>query len=323
MSWLEHPPCKMVSALNTINAAIIERYNYMYPSSSTDYSWFNFLSTPCDRYNVWEKMRDTVNNLRNLYKGHFPVKSFGRWSDRWNPYEYTSGPELEAAIVAELSEVGIDPGAFFMKNNPRRRSDVNFIRACYHLINNVLLYNLEGFAVAGQHIHRGWRSEEAYDNNDPSVDEIVDGTTGSGLGGEPAAAAMVGYYKSSLESDFNIHFLQRHVDFTWGHVNAPELQGNWKARYTVRIYKQLNRPRESNVQVHEESYYIPGSKEVNFSGSKSEIIPYTDDITRDLSYYQTWGNYKYGYAVSFQVNKMSEVFLTPENFPAPNYKYID
>lgn len=323
MSWLDFPPCDIISSLNTINAAIIERNSYMSPSTNTDNDRFDLLPRPCSQFAVLDKMRDTVDNLLLLYKGHFPVKNFGRWANQWNPYENALRFELEDAIAAELSEVGIDPGAFFMKNNPRRRSDVNFIRACYHLINNVLLYNLEGFAVAGQHIHRGWRSEEAYDNDDPSVDETVDAHSGSGYDGYPACAAMKGYYKSSFYSDFNMYFLQRHVDFTWGHVNAPELQGNWKARYTVRIYKLLDYPRESNVQVHEESYYIPGSKEVNFSGSKSEIIPYTDDITRDLSYYQTWGNYKYGYAVSFQVNKMSEVFLTPENFPAPNYKYID
>ena len=200
MSWLDFPPCDIISSLNTINAAIIERNSYMSPSTNTDNDRFDLLPRPCSQFAVLDKMRDTVDNLLLLYKGHFPVKNFGRWANQWNPYKHADRSELEYAIAAELSEVGIDPGAFFMKDNPRRRSDVNFIRACYHLINNVLLYNLEGFAVTGQHIHREWRSEEAYDNNAPSVDEIVDAHSGFGRGGYAAAAAMEGYYKPRLIS---------------------------------------------------------------------------------------------------------------------------
>ena len=246
MSWLDFPPCDIISSLNTINAAIIERNSYMSPSTDTDYYRFDFLPRPCSKFAVLGKMRDTLYNLKILYQEHFPVKNFGCWG-HWRPYENVEGISLENAIAAELTEVGINSNAVLLKY-PMRYSDVDFVRGCYYLLNNVLLYSTYNIgALRGQHLHREWSSEEAYDRENPSVDEIVENLVdGHGCVG------MSGYYKSSLNSDINTHFIQYYTNGKY--IYAPELRGDWKAHYTVQIYKYLSYPRYDDVQIYGEKY---------------------------------------------------------------------
>ncbi|MBE6362580.1 MAG: hypothetical protein E7054_02890 [Lentisphaerae bacterium] len=319
MNWLD-TPVGIVPALNRLTEVIIERYNYMMPAKNTEGTGFEFIPLPATASQVKNKISYIKLHIATLYAMHFPVKNFGIWSGNWRPFdklEYDS-EEVQNGITAELTSAGIDPAGFW-QTPPHLISDGNFVRACYHLLNNVILYSVYGLGVQNcQSRLLKWSSESAYDNDRPSVDETVD----YGEGGLPGCA-VYGKYKEYLRCEFNRRFAQNAFD-TWDNQMSQELHGNWKGRYSTRIHKQLTRPLLSGTQAQEYDHTISGVTEISFTGTASDTtLPWHDDISRDLEYYKTWGDYKYYHSMLRQVDTLTEVLLNEGNFPPPNYKYLD
>lgn len=320
MSWLDPNPVDIISSINIIVDVLHERYDYMLPAISHDANpgIFEYLPRPCSTYVVKNKMEYIRLAVCELYRWHFPVRNLGNWG-HWQPFGKNSynNVEMTDAIRAELLEAGIDPDGFFL-TAPCRISDGNFIRGCYHLLNNVLLYTASD--IGGQSCRstiKEWSTDSEYDNNLPDVDITVD----YGEGGLSGSAAY-GYYKRSMRCEFDRRFVQIVYD-TRGNKNGPELRGNWRGRYRTSIWKELLDPRENGLNDYGEYYDIEGVKEIPFSGTQSDFIPWVEDITKDLEYYKTWGNFKYDYAISRQRDTLTEIFLTADNFPHPEYKYLD
>ena len=320
MSWLDSPPVDIITSINIIVDVLRERYTYMYPGLSHEANgeYFDCLPRPSSIYAVRQKMRYISQAITGLYRIHFPVKNFDRWAN-WQPYgNYRqNAPEIPNAIRTELSAVNIDPDGVLLIS-PHRISDGNFIRGCYYLLNNVLLYNASG--IGGQSCRseiKQWSHESDYDNNFPDVDTIADYGV-SGLSG----SAMYGYYKKSLQCEFDRRFVQNVFDI-WGNQSGPKLKGTWRGRYKTSIYKQLWEPRKDGLSDYGEIYDLPDEKEINFSNTQSGIIPWTEDITKDLAYYKTWGDFQYDFSISRQIDTLTELYLTPDNFPPPKYKYLD
>ena len=320
MSWLDPPPADIISSINIIVDVLRERYTYMLPgiSHEANTGFFEYLVRPASTFAVKRKMEYIRQAICELYRWHFPVKNLGNWG-HWQPYGNYRYDDvgISDAIRAELSSAGIDPDGFFL-TAPHRISDGNFIRGCYHLLNNVLLYTVSD--IGGQSCRstlKEWSTDSEYDNNLPDVDITVD----YGEGGLSGSAAY-GYYKRSMRCEFDRRFVQV-VYNIWGDKNGPELQGNWRGRYKTSIWKELLDPREDGLKDHGEYYDLQGVKEIQFSGTQSDFIPWVEDITKDLEYYKTWGDFKYDYAISRQRDTLTEIFLTADNFPPPRYKYLD
>ena len=320
MSWLDSPPVDIITSINIIVDVLRERYTFMYPGLSHEANgeYFDYLPRPSSIYAVRQKMRYISYAIIELYRIHFPVKNFDRWAD-WQPYgNYRrNAPEIPDAIRAELSAVNIDPDGVLL-TSPHRISDGNFVRGCYYLLNNVLLYSASG--IGGQSCRstlKEWSTDSEYDNNLPDVDITVD----YGEGGLSGSAAY-GYYKRSMRCEFDRRFVQDVFDI-WGNQSGPELQGQWRGRYKTSIWKELLDPRKDNLDDYGEYYDLPGIKEIDFSGIQSDLIPWVEDITGDLEYYKTWGDFQYGFSISRQIDTLTELYLTADNFPPPKYKYLD
>ena len=90
------------------------------------------------------------------------------------------------------------------------------------------------------------------------------------------------------------------------------------------FWKQLLYPLTSDAKEQEDIRNLTGFTEISFTGVQSDTtLPWCADITRDLAYYKTWGDYKYYYSISQQRDTLAEVMLNVENFPPHNYKYLD
>ena len=310
MSWVNLGPSDIISTLNILSAAYTERYNYFFAKSEQPET----LPRPSSPFAVRNFMSYLNDGIFLLYKNHCPVRILGSWG-HWQPYHYDGSREkVGAAISEDLTAAGIDPGGILL-TRPRRIADRTFVLGAYYLLNNILLYRVHnlGGKLCTSHEEEWW-SEGNYDSNTPYLDEIKEDTPGGGY-------AMRGYYKSSRLRMYNHRFYQPPIGDVGEHY--PLLRGNWKGRYTTKINKVLSKPRKSGLEEYGVLYDIPGVKEVNFSGRESTIIPYLDDITSDIAYYRTWGNYQYGYALSYQQDTLTEAYLTSENFPNPNYQYLD
>lgn len=311
MSWVNLAPSDIISTLNILSAAYTERYNYFWQKSEQP----EILPRPSTTYAVKDFMRYFREKIRLLYEHHFPVKNFGRWG-HWQPYWSEDYKVLDAAISDDLTAAGIDPGGILL-TVPRRITDRTFVLGAYYLLNNILLYRVN--YLGGQKVtlrEEKWWTESNYDTNTPYVDEITEGGSDGGYG-----KAMEGYLKSTRYRESNRRFFQ--PDEGYGGARYPLLQGSWKGRYTTQISKLLRHPQEDGFEKREEVYDIPGVKEINFTGRESTIIPYLDDITSEVDYFRTWGNYKYGWAGLYQTDRLTEISLTPDNLPNPNYQYLD
>ena len=311
MSWVNLAPSDIISTLNILSAAYTERYNYFWQKSEQP----EILPRPSTTYAVKDFMWYFLNKIRRLYTHHFPVKFFGRWG-HWQPYWGKYNDVLDAAISDDLTAAGIDPGGILL-TYPRRITDRTFVLGAYYLLNNILLYRVEG--IGGQKVtlrEEKWWTESNYDTNTPYVDEITEGGSADSYG-----RAMEGYLKSTRYRESNRRFYQ--PDEGYGGARYPLLRGSWKGRYTTQINKLLRHPQEDGFEKREEVYDIPGVKEINFTGRESTIIPYLDDITSEVDYFRTWGNYKYGWAALYQIDRLTGVALTPDNLPNPNYQYLD
>ena len=311
MSWLTFPPAEIISSLNIITEALNERFSYMLPTYHRNYK---YLTRPCSAAEVKYQMKEIADGIKILYREHFPVKNFGRWA-YWKPYkDLDTDAKIGPAVSAELAAAEIDPQGLIW-DKPHRIADVNFIRACYYLLNNILLYCVDRLYKSGRTHVLEWGSESRYDNNDPIVDMVVDNLS------DFDAYAAVGYRKINLRCVLNRYFYQS--AFHNGMMVTPALTGAWKGRYTTSISKALLYPQTENVQEFGEEYDIPGTHEINFFGTQGDDLPWFEDITKDLAYYKCWGNFQYGYTMSRQSDTLTEILLTKDNFTPPNYKYLD
>lgn len=319
MSWL-NPPADIISSINIIVDVLRERYTYMLPGISHEGNpgFFEYLARPASTFDVKRKVEYIKQAVRELYRWHFPVRNLGNWG-HWQPYGSYRYDDvgISDAIRAELSSADIDPDGFFL-TAPHRISDGNFIRGCYHLLNNVLLFSVDG--LGGQSCRstlKEWSTDSEYDNNMPDVDITVD----YGEGGLSGSAAY-GYYKRSMRCEFDRRFVQELFN-VWCDPVSKGLVGDWKGRYSTSIWKELLYPREDGLENRGDYYDLQGVKEINFHDTQSELIPWVEDITKDLDLYKTWGNFKYGYAISWQKDNLEEIFVTIDNFVPHNYKYLD
>lgn len=309
MSWVNLAPSDIISTLNILSAAYTERHNYFWQKSELP----ELLPRPSSTAAVKNFMRNLKQNILLLYEHHFPVKNFGRWG-YWEPYVNKYTEVLEAAVNDELTTAGIDPGGILL-TTPRRINDRTFVRGAYYLLNNLLLYRVTYLGSQKLILHEEkWWTDSNYDTNTPYVDEITESTGHYGR-------AMEGYLKSSRYRETERRFHQPEEGVADEHY--PLLHGSWKGRYTTRIEKILRYPQEDGVNVREEVYDLSGVKEINFTGRESTIIPYISDITGEAGHFRTWGNYKYGYAALFQIDRLTGIYLTRDNLPNPNYQYLD
>ena len=308
MSWLDMPPCKMIPAFNCINAAILERLRYANPNGY--FIGYDTVNLPLSRTNPIAKFTNRIHSgIRQLYRCHFPIANFGKWSKR-RPYGDYSEDDLDLAIANELASAGIDPGWFF-RQKPHKYSDGNFIRACYHLLNNVLLYAIGANELDSNYFTQSMKTERI--TIDGSHITTIEGSDGLIYG----CAAM------SRESD---GYASRHIDrrFVITEYEYPKLQGSWQARYYVgSILKEVIYPKNSDDKVQSFKATDVGMFEINFSGTQSDFIPWHPLTIENISMYYNRANEKYGYAYAYESDYITEILITGENLPPPNYQYID
>lgn len=269
---------------------------------------------PCRHHDIKVYYPSLRTYMYNLYRYHFPITSFGKWTSSPRPFENFSNEQLDDAIAAELANAGIEPSAF-VGEYPRRITDKKFLVACYHLLNNVLLYFPKPLTQGCRSVVQKWRSESDYDLGHFDVNEIVDGNERGGYPGY----AVVGYYKESRIENFDRFFTAS----TSSRVHGMDYSGSWKGRYTTSIIKDLDYPRYEGYNSIYESISIPGVKEIDFSGNKTDFIPWLDETVRDLEYYKTWGSYKYLYTSVYQDDRLTEILIDKNNMPELKYQYLD
>ena len=315
MSWVEMPPCRIVPALNTLLPAIRERMAVRRAPDVSQDSLTEPLLTVPHRYGEVKDYYDYIRgHLSYLYRYHFPVTAFGKWS-KVHPFENLTTSQIDDAIVAELRNAGIDPAGWLL-TKPHRVSDGNFLKACYHLLNNVLLYfPLEIIPYCRSKVEK-WSTDGAYDRGQPSVDETVDGDEWSHYPGY----ATVGYFKRSRIQNFDRHFRSA-FDRSY-YAYGMDFTGSWKGRYTTVIRRDLLNPKNGGKEFSE-IVDMPGVKEINFTDDKSDMLEWHSDVLRDLEYYKTWGNYQYGYAVLHQDDILTEILIEKNNLPELKYQYLD
>ena len=314
MSWVDMPPCKMIPAFNCINAAILERLRYTAPNDYfIGYATLDlprrrsFRTADAVSYNLFDHIRSSI---RGLYKRHFPVANFGKWSKR-HPYGDYSDDEIDLAIAGELASAGIDPAGFFPQK-PYKFSDGNFIRACYHLLNNVLIYSLGSTDLDSQYFTQNMKTERVsietgnvvvtYDDQDKFI------------------------FGTAADSRYKEWYFHRHVDrrFVIGETYYPKLQGNWKAKYNISsIRKELLYPYDPDDKAQTVYEKDVGTYEINFSGSQSDFIPWHPLTVENINTYYNRDNDKYEYAYAIESDYITEILINRENLPPPNYQYID
>lgn len=303
MSWLT-TPVRIIPALNTILDAILERVKY---TNRPNLNWgdtYEHFQLPLNFQNQSNRLTNRIRELiRPLYREHFPPAKFGKWSVT-RPYANLSDTEIDDAIAVELQKVGIDPNGYLWQK-PHLLGDGTFVRACYHLLNNILLYRApESF---GQTVKTVWLPSD--DDNDSTYDDDH---------GYPA-----GTYVGKL---YNGGGYYRHFDrhFTVPDNAYPKLQGNWKAKCKDSyIYRYVFNRRNSET-LFTERVVVEGSWEIDFSGNKSAEIPWLPEVYKDIGYYTNLCMEEYYYWVIVQQgDSISEINVTAKNFTPPNYKYYD
>ena len=301
MSWLT-TPVRVIPALNTILDAILERVNY---TNRPGLNWgdtYKHFQLPLDFRNQSNDLPDRIRKLiRPLYREHFPPSKFSQWSVT-RPYANLSDTEIDDAIAVELQKVGIDPNGYLWQK-PHLLGDGTFVRACYHLLNNILLYTApESF---DQTVKTRWPG----DSDDGFIfDDRHDYPAGTYVG------------KMYNGTGFNRHF-DRH--FNVRDTSYPKLQGNWKARCSSYVYRYVFDRRNSKT-LFSETVPVDGSWEVDFSGNQSAEILWFPEVRKDIDYYVNLCDEEYYYWVLVQQGDgISEINVTAENFTPPNYKYLD
>ena len=299
MSWLT-TPVKIIPALNTILDALYERAKYVvrpdYPFGET----YNHYELPLNFRNQSNDITDRIRKLiRDLYREHFPPSNFGKWSVM-RPYAESSDSEINDAIAIDLQKAGIDPNGYLWQK-PHWQGDGTFVRACYYLLNNILLY----------------RAPESFEQTTKTIDSSGDWQT-DGAHGYPT-----GTYVGKL---FDGRGYYRHFDrrFNVPELQYPKMQGSWKARCKDSyVYRNIE-DRQSYKTIFRETVVVEGSFDIGFSGNRSDEIPWLPEVYKDIDYYTNLCKEEYFYWVYIhQTDTISEINITAENFTPPNYKYLD
>lgn len=312
MSWAEVPG-RIIPTYNAIIEALDERRKFFISPDSI---------LPPPVLDIPSPYRSVAFNsirsgIKQLYREHFPPSGInGEWTPP-RPYENCTDEEIEDAIAAELQAANINPADFFYINPPTPICNGNFIRACYHLLNNVLIYCIHVFTL---HAHSRTTIWYSYDHSKPDGDPDEDYIEDRHFLGGPGDYIMWGRLEKQRQYNFDVYWAQ---DDRKGINGGAFLKGSWKARYTVEIEKSLGEPQSETDQRFYERYTLPGTTEVNFNGTTSDYIPRKEDVLRDADYYRCWGNFKYGFVYSCQRSTITEISITKENYPEINYQYFD
>lgn len=299
MSWLT-TPVRIIPAINTILDAIYEREKYAQrPNYKSDN--YDHFELPLNFFNQSKQVTDRIRKLiRGLYREHFPPANFGKWSVT-RPYANSSDAEIDDAIAEDLRKANIDPAGFFWQK-PHLQGDGTFVRACYYLLNNILLY----------------RAPEKFEQTVKTQRSFDDWTT------DGAHDYPVGTYVGKL---FNGRIYYRHFDrrFNVLENSYPKLQGSWKGRCKDSyVYRSVSKYENYYETLFSEKVVIEGSFEIEFSGNRSAEIPWLPEVYKDIDYYINLCKEQYYYWVYIQqADGVSEINLTAENFTPPNYKYLD
>lgn len=300
MSWLT-TPVRIIPALNTILDALLERRQYTYFPNVNLGNTCDHFQLPLNFRNQSNEMTDRIRKLiRELYRIHFPPANFGKWSVM-RPYAKSNDAEIDDAIAEDLRKANIDPAGFFWQK-PHLLGDGTFVRACYYLLNNILLYCApEYFEQTVKTMMPGddeWETDGAHGYPTGTyVGKLFDGK---------------GYYR---------HFDRR---FNVPENQYPKLQGSWQGRCKNSSITRYVEDRRNYKTLFNETVVVEGSFEIEFSGSRSVEIPWLPEINKDIDYYINLCKEQFYYWLYiYQSDGISEINVTAENFTPPNYKYLD
>ena len=311
MSFLE-VPSRIRSTMGIMREAIAERFR------AAGYSGYDISGALPEFYPAmtFEILRiyfdDYRRALKRLYSLAFPPGNFGKWSalrpNFFNGGEiYNQNAELENAISADLCSAGIDPEAFFWEY-PRRFGKGDFIRACYHLLNNKLLY----FAPSSPGFDTRYR-EIVYTDYEKGKYETYDRP---GNGGRPEMVCAYGVLKKQKFHHYNCRF-------SFAPDGGSLFRKSWKMRYRSTLTRSLRDPVNRNFKAVEIAACDLGEKVIRCSGDFSEIIPFAPAVEVNLDSDRDWGDEHYKYVYCHEQPRLTAVLLSKENFPPLNYKYLD
>lgn len=324
MSFIQ-TPSKIINSLRVIVEATNERAAVAGGVGDIDYV---NLRLPYSRNNISWAMTTIRGTILQLYGQSFPPSNFGKFG--WYTPLIKNNKEVdnkssEEAVAEELAANNIDPNAFLM-TPPFRYSNPQFLWACYHLLNNCILYffpkkntssdYLRTIGITKEIIYRSngssYSNEIAFDDKGWFV-TLANGWSGGGGVKE----------KMSYDTEAHFHFKGNRV-----------LRGEWQMRLHSEASSQYytDDVLEGNHSWSETFKHI-----VNFNGMESEnVIPtFPSEIKEKAELLQSWGGGSYrspnGSVSSTRLGNGGEtarllnheVKLTKENFPPLNYKYLD
>ena len=311
MSFLE-VPSKIRDAMPVIREAILERYAAIGSNSMDDF--VRKFSPPFPFHNAGfrEVFEDFRRHIKTLYARAFPPENFGKWSAlRPNLFDIDGGwdnnPLLDAEIARKLREANIDPSGFFWEV-PHRFCDGNFVRACYYLLNECILYFLpEGIGRECK------ATETIYSDYDKGKFVKLERD-------DSAGALMMAVAWGELKKNMTVHHSPRFVNVY--EKNYP-IQGTWRLRYRAQLSSWLSSPVDKNDEEQFISNKYVGDGEVTCHGSRSEIFELMPESLENKSYYQRWGDLRYKHVYRSENQIVTGVKVTKDNFPPLNYKYLD
>jgi hypothetical protein len=300
MSWLE-TPCRITLACDRICEAINERIAYMHGGLRAPIQLPRY---PILGYRMASNIRKLRNSIHSLYAEHFPPV-FGEFTPP-RPYGSLTENEVNDAIAAELQKANIDPAGYFMTPPPHRLSDGNFVRACYHLLNNVVLYRVPD--IFSVRIKVKWSAPGSddiiFDNDDWVFQRYKNRIVASFDDGR-------GYY-----GEYERYY------YVPDNYYGPGFVGNWKARFNITlVFRCVENYTQPEVNESRRTM-VDESCEVNFPGNRTDYMPtyWCAEILKNIDYYR---NVSADLKYIRQVENLSAICVTKENLPPPNYKYLD
>lgn len=297
MSWLD-TPVKIIPALNKIIDALHERAIYASSPGVNFGSVYEHFELPYSAVNHTNTLSDRIRSMiRSAYRDHFPPENFGKWS-KLHPYGDYTDAQIDEAIAADLHKADIDPAGFFW-GRPHLLGDGTFVRACYHLLNNVILY--------------------------PAIKQAIPQTTKTRFGDIEYDGARNMPLGTIVGKFYNGEGYFEHFDrrFVLAENTYPKLQGNWKAKRSVSaVMRDVNN--HQTYQRIEYSYVnINETFEINFSGIQSEVIPWHPETLNNIDHYRSLCEEYYTWVQVTQYDNVSEICITAENFIPPNYEFFN
>ena len=304
MSWLD-TPVKIIPALNKIIDALHERAIYAsYPGVNfgSVYEHVNLPYSARNTNNLSDRIRSMI---RSAYRDHFPSENFGKWS-KLHPYGDYTDAQIDEAIAADLQKADIDPAGFFW-GRPHLLGDGTFIRACYHLLNNVILY-----PAIKQAIPQTTKTRSGRIGSTNTSGSYIEGSHNIPIG------TIVGKFYNG-EGYFE-HFDRR---FVLAENTYPKLQGNWKAKRSVSAVMRDVNNRQTHQGIEHSYVNINEIFEINFSGIQSEVIPWHPETLNNIDHYRSLCEEYYIWVQVTQYDNVTEVYVTAENFIPPNYEFFN